>query len=346
MVRELEDGTVHFPPDDAGGALDLLPSSEAVRAPGDVEWLRVGDEAAAAGMTVRAWTIFFHNSRLGRAHRESTVCNAFGDRFSWGLCPARPEVQDYGERLARAVAAHPGLGVLEVEALGWMGNKHGSHHAKTAFAEEPFSDFLLSYCFCDVCQDGLREQTIDPEGLRADVRQILTRTFTQGDAMDPVAFDVATATQRLSDALGAPRLLGMLDHRRAVLRRNLERVRGVLPQGVRLASHLEWNPLFTGSQLGIEPAAVADLLDEVVLTCYGKDADAIASLWAGRPDLGDLDESACSVAFFPKAPQFRSEDDVARLRDGVAGVGGLRVYHLGLLPPRTLERVASGLSRG
>jgi len=340
VVRSLEDGTVHFPPSADYGELAPLASSEAKRS--DPEWLSVGAAAQATGMTVRAWTVFLHNSRLGRAHPQSTVRNARGDRFSWALCPARPEVAAYARALAGDVGRLPGLGVLEVEALGWMGNRHGSHHAKAAFPDDAVTDFLLSYCFCSACERGLGLRGLDAEGLARRVVAALRARLTEGDAMaPPPACSAADARAELAEILGTEALAGMLEHRRAVLCDRLDDVRATVPSGVRIAAHLQWDVLFTGSQLGAQPAQLEGRLDELVATHYGQAVDRVLEAWSPGPAVPV--GMARSVAVFPVAPHFRSEEDCRRLRAGLseAGVTALRVYHAGLLPRRTLARVAA-----
>jgi methylmalonyl-CoA mutase cobalamin-binding subunit len=51
------------------------------------------------------------------------------------------------------------------------------------------------------------------------------------------------------------------------------------------------------------------------------------------------------VCIWPKAPQFTGDEDLVKLRDACrrSGVGAIAVYHLGLLPWRTIERVAKML---
>lgn len=344
FVRQLEDGTVHFPPRGDYAALRPLPSREAQTA--DVEWLRVGEDAAAAGVGVRAWTVFLHNTRLGEAHPESTVENARGDRFPWALCPARPEVAAYAQTLAADVGQLPGLGVLEVEALGWMGNRHGSHHAKAAIVDDPLTDFALSYCFCSACRRGLEGRGLDAEALRADVRALLHQRLTQADAMSPSGpSDSGTATETLREALGEKVVSAMLAHRLEVLLERLADVRRAVPASVVIAAHVQPDPLFTGSQLGAMPSSLGGAVDEMVATHYGQSVDKVIAAWQPGPPWPD--GMGRSVAILPAAPHYREDADLDRLRRELhaAGVDALRVYHLGLLPWATTRRVAARLRR-
>ena len=91
-----------------------------------------------------------HQAVLGRHELEEAL--APDRRLVAGL--PKPEIPGL-EGLVADLASHEGLDVIELEAVGFMGHKHGSHHDKSSFASEPFTDFLLSYCFCDDCMQGL-----------------------------------------------------------------------------------------------------------------------------------------------------------------------------------------------
>src|SRR5690606_20217973 len=107
-VRFLEDGIVHFRPGPASGPLQARASTEVP--PAGPSPLEEGiAQARSAGMRLHAWTVLFHNTRLGALHPGECGTNAFGDTYSYALCPARPQVQAYGLDVVRRLAAHEGL---------------------------------------------------------------------------------------------------------------------------------------------------------------------------------------------------------------------------------------------
>jgi hypothetical protein len=337
LVRYLEDGTVHFRPSGGYGALQPR-ASRLVPERGDDPLQRFLAAAAASGLGARAWIVLFHNSRLGSAHRESCVRNAFGEAYEHALCPARPEVRAYGLQVVRDVAAHAGLAGIEVEAAGFFGHRHNGHHDKSSFPTAAHTDFLLSCCFCAHCCAGMARHAVDAEVLRERVRVALRALITGGDALAPGR--VADVRSWLCETIGEAALAAVLAHRSEVCRGFLAEVRAALPRGVHLAAHVELDPLFTGSQMGLPAGVVRGVLDEVVLTRYGEDAAAIERDLAQHPR--DVPTRLC---FWPRAPQFRGEDDVRRAAVAARthGCVGVRIYHLGLLPWRTLERVAAAL---
>lgn len=335
IVRFLEDGVVHAKLAPATGTLAPLTSSlVGASSP-------LADTCAAArsaGLRTAAWTVLFHNTRLGARHPESCVTNAFGEPYEYALCPARPEVRGYGLGLLAQLATTPGLETLELEAAGWMGHKHGSHHDKSSFAGDEAADFLLSYCFCTVCSQALSVLGCDPVATRALFRESLRARFHAADALS----EAVGKRDDLVATLGKATLAALLEARRRGNEEFLRAVRAALPRPVRIALHVQPDPFFTGSQMGIEIERVGPLVDELVVTCYGEGATRIRSRLAElRPPVG----ASLRLAIWPKAPHFRGENDLLEVRDAARQLGcsGIRIYHASLLPRTTLRRVATAM---
>ena len=60
----------------------------------------VGALAQQDRLAVNVWLVLLHNTRLGSTHPESTVANAFGDRYIYSLCPSAPDARAYAIGLA------------------------------------------------------------------------------------------------------------------------------------------------------------------------------------------------------------------------------------------------------
>ena len=89
-----EDGTVCFKADPARyGA--LRPRVNTLTQQTDV--LRTICDAGT--VSANAWLVLAHNTRLGMAHPDATVKNAFGDSYAYSLCPANPDVRAYAVAL-------------------------------------------------------------------------------------------------------------------------------------------------------------------------------------------------------------------------------------------------------
>lgn len=359
MVRFLEDGTVHYRPRGDYGRLQPLPSSE-VPAEGETPLEQLCREAQPLGLRVRAWMVGTHNTRLGELHRDCCVENAFGDRYTYALCPAQPAVQQYLQTMVADLAATPGLDSIELESFGWLGHRHNSHHDKNAFVPEPRSDLLLSMCFCAACRVGIRSQKIDGrDGVDVDalwlgVQRLLRQHFTDGDAM--VASAARPTTRELLEGLRGELGDGPLASaafRLLVLMTAVARARQTGVQAsVRIALQTNYDGLRSAAAMPL--GLLGGFVDEAVLTCYGERPDGVAAalphLLAARgaeqvPPLPEPRWPALRLSLQPKAPQYTQDAELARVAALCAEqrVQTVAVYHLGLLPWRTIERAAAAL---
>ncbi|MBM3972543.1 MAG: hypothetical protein FJ301_00355 [Planctomycetes bacterium] len=339
-VRFLEDGTVHFRPRADYGELRPLPSAEVpIDGPSPLDSLCA--EASAVGLQTRAWTVFTHNSRLGARRPDLCVRNALGDVYPYALCPAQPVVQRHIAALAQDVGAHQGLQTIELEALGQMGWKHSSHHDKASFSPSGLLDAALSACFCRACVAQIKAAGHDPVAAQAAAQAYIESALADGDALAP-----GKHPGNPVEAAAAGVAIGWLDAvlaGRAATARALAALVAQNTPRVARAVQVHPHPWFTGSQFAADAAAAFAAGDERVITAYGEGPDAIgrmlaaASIQAARRGGAPL-----RVCVWPKAPQFAGDDDLAKLRETCRanGVGAIAVYHLGLLPWRTVERVA------
>jgi hypothetical protein len=124
-----------------------------------------------AGLAVEAWIVLTHHDQLGREHPDLAVRNAFGDVYTYALCPKAPDVRDYCVTLAEEIVrASPCRGVV-LEACGPMGLDHASLHDKSEFARwNSTARQLLSICFCDACESALAHAGVDVARLAQLVR--------------------------------------------------------------------------------------------------------------------------------------------------------------------------------
>ncbi|MBC7267957.1 MAG: hypothetical protein H5T76_04420, partial [Streptomyces sp.] len=155
----------------AGRALRPYPAGD--WAPGDAH----GEAAAAlaeAGLEVHTWVVLAHNSRLGAEHPDTSVVNAYGDRYPWAPCIAQPDTRAYLTGLAVESAVRPGARGTELESLGWYGLAHLHAHDKTGgVGLGDAGQYLMSLCFCPACRAGYAARGLDADRLAADVRAAL-----------------------------------------------------------------------------------------------------------------------------------------------------------------------------
>lgn len=120
-------------------------------------------------MAVNAWLVLLHNTRLGMAHPDSVVRNAFGDPYFYNLCPSAPEARKYAVGLAKDVTENYPVAGLSLEAPGFTPYAHGYHHEFALMKSNIWLENMLGLCFCDHCVSGAERDGIDARALQAQV---------------------------------------------------------------------------------------------------------------------------------------------------------------------------------
>jgi len=132
-------------------------------------------ECRKRGLSVTAWMVLAHNSRLAQRYPEYAVRNAFGDPYVYCLCPAQEATREYILALIEELVEGYDAGAVELESPGYLGFLHGYHHEFYGPEVGLVEQCLLALCFCPACERLLREDGIDPEPLKARVRQAIDR---------------------------------------------------------------------------------------------------------------------------------------------------------------------------
>jgi hypothetical protein len=160
-----EDGTVYFKPDlTRYGA--ITPACNTLVHERDV--LREIAESRQVG--ANAWLVLLHNSRLGALHPQSTVANAFGDRYLYSLCPSAPDAREYVIALCKDITDNYAVTGISIETPGFLPYAHGYHHEFAMVRPNTWLASRLGLCFCDHCIKGSEAAGIDARRLQARVR--------------------------------------------------------------------------------------------------------------------------------------------------------------------------------
>ena len=174
-------GKVYFP-EDGTAYFRVTPERYGTIKPSENSLLQHGDTMKAlceAEIAVNAWMVLLHNTRLGTAHPDSTVENAFGDRYVYSLCPSAPEVREYAVALCKDVTeSYPVIG-LSLETPGFLPYQHGFHHEFALLKQNRWLDAQLGVCFCEHCVRGAASKGIDAAGLKKRVARALERLSRQ-----------------------------------------------------------------------------------------------------------------------------------------------------------------------
>ena len=317
---------VLYPPDpDRWAGRALRPYSAGEWAPGD-SYGRAAEALAPTGLDVHSWVVLAHNSRLGAEHPETSVVNAYGDRYPWAPCVARPDVRALLVDLAAEAAVRPGAAGTELESCGWYGLAHLHAHDKTSGV--PLGDheqYLMSLCFCPSCREGYGNGGADPDELAAAVRRALAPVWTGagpagglGDLEElAMAWRAGTARSFQEAAVAA--------------------VRAAAPPGFRVLLHADPDPYRCGADAGTDPAHVLALADGVV----ARPPKVAAFAAHARP--GTVVAANLSVVTGMGGAPDRLAHDAERARE--AGATELRLYHAGLASDGDLAAVRTALRK-
>lgn len=159
-----DDGTVYFKPDlSRYGAIKPVPNAPL----GERDMLR--ELTDQSGMAVNIWLVLLHNTRLGMAHPDAVVRNAFGDPYFYNLCPSAPEARAYAIGLAGDVTENYPVRGISVEAPGFTPYAHGYHHEFALMKSNPWLENMLGLCFCKHCLAGAEKAGIDARRFQAEV---------------------------------------------------------------------------------------------------------------------------------------------------------------------------------
>ena len=332
-----EDGTVYFNPDPAryGTIKPVLNSLVRER---DVLREIVG----TSQMATNVWLVLLHNSRLGELHPQSTVRNAFGDRYVYSLCPSAPDAREYAIALCRDVTDNYPVSGISLETPGFLPYAHGYHHEFAMVRPNAWLDRRLGLCFCDHCVRGAEGAGIDARGLQARVRGDIETYLASG--LDFPA-DMAEAFW-LSDATSDRTLASFLNWRCEVVTSLVREIRAnvradaavaVIPSVARPTGGA-W---YEGSDL----RALADAAGIVEACFYEPTAERVrADAYDTRRRLNGA--GTLRGILRPGFPDFESRSELVAaahaLRD--AGVSGIAFYNYGLLRLSNLSWIADALA--
>ncbi|MET9682577.1 hypothetical protein [Streptomyces coeruleorubidus] len=331
-----EHAAVLYPADDRWNGRELRPYAAGDWAPGNA----FGEAAAAladAGLEVHTWVVLAHNSRLGAEHPDTSVVNAYGDRYPWAPCIAQPATRVYLTDLAAEAAVRPGARGTELESLGWYGLQHLHAHDKTGgVGLGDAGQYLMALCFCPACREGYGRHGLDADELAAAVRTALEPVWQGVTPSDGgwtgveklLGETLATTTRAYRDATA-----------RTLQEEAVAAVRAAAPDGFQVLLHADPVSYHVGANPGVDPAHILSVADGVVVPCAGGTGTLTPFARQGK-------ESAVVAANFTVVSGMGGSPgtlaaDAAEARR--LGATELRLYHAGLASDSDLATVAEAL---
>jgi hypothetical protein len=271
----------------------------------------------AAGLRVEAWIVLTHSSALASANPDLAVRNAYGGTYAYALCPAHADVREYALGLVREVSEqYPEVAALALEACGWLGFDHGSHHEKTSGADlSAVARSLLSVCLCPACEAALG---LDAEQLAADIRAAVDAEVQHG----------ISPGESLDAAIGADRAQALYDHRAEVIGDLVKNAAG-LAGGRELVLMATDDPSATGPDVGIDFTTFDAPVDAYMLKCWG-----------------DPDAARARLAAAAERTRVPLIANVSVLEDPIRPLGHPhRIYHAGLASPARLAAIRAAVTK-
>ena len=327
---------VYYPADaDRWSGQELRPQRQRWL-PGEDPWGEAARALADAGLEVASWVVLAHNSRLGGAFPLSSVRNAYGDRYPWALCVARPEVVRYCTELAVEAGVRPGASGTELESCGWYGMAHLHAHDKIGGVQlDGAAQYVMSLCFCDVCSAAYAEA--GAPDLDAAVRAALAPVW-RGEIPAAVYANAADEWSAVERLLGADLARLTLEYRaeraRSLQQGCVRAVRAAAGPGFRVFLHADPAPHRLGSNAGVQAAGVE--ADGLVLPCTAGPASVRDSF----PALAEAAPGLLRAANLTVVSGMGG--DPARL--SVPGADELRLYHAGLASDADLAEAGRRLA--
>ncbi|MEU9474809.1 hypothetical protein [Streptomyces sp. NPDC048191] len=331
-----EYAAVLYPPGDRWAGRGLRPYPAGRWAPGDAHG-EAAQALAAAGLEVHTWVVLAHNSRMGAEHPDTSVVNAYGDRYPWAPCIAQPATRAYLADLAAEAAVRPGAQGTELESLGWYGLQHLHAHDKiSGVGLGEAGQYLMSLCFCPSCRAGYGEQGLDPDGLAASVRAALEPLW-RGAAADE---GWPTVAKLLGEETAARTRAWRDDTAGTLQEEAVTAVRAEAPAGFQVLLHADPVSYHCGANAGVDPARVLAVADGVVVPC-ASGTSLLAPFAEHAREETVLAANLTVVTGMGGSPGTLAAD-AARAR--ARGATELRLYHVGLASDRDLAVVRGTLS--
>ncbi|MFF4955987.1 hypothetical protein [Streptomyces sp. NPDC001222] len=332
---------VLYPPDGRWDGHELRPHPPGDWAPGDA-FGEAAKALTAAGLEVHSWVILAHNSRLGEEHPDTSVVNAYGDRYPWAPCIAQPATRAYLVDLAAEAAVRPGARGTELESLGWYGLAHLHAHDKIGgVGLGEAGQYLMSLCFCAVCREGYAARGPDADELAAAVRAALEPLWRGASATEGGAGGGWAEIEKLlgEDRASATRVWRD-DTARSLQEAAVTAVRAAAPDGFQVLLHADPVSYHCGANAGVDPAHILSVADGVVVPCTGGTGPLTPFAEQRRAD-AVLAANFTVISGMGGSPATLERDARAAAERGATQ---LRLYHAGLASDGDLEAVRKALA--
>ena len=313
---------------------DQLPSNQLLE--------NIISEANQQDFEVNAWAVYMHNSAIGMTNPQTTVTNAFENKFLSELCPVNKTVQGYAIGITNDLASR-GVKSIMAESLHFHGARHGEHHERFFMELSPVTEFLYSLCFCQDCKGNFAGNV---DALVEKVKSKLQIVF---DNKDPWLGKHLTK-ELLAEILG-PEILDYLTARESAVADLYQKVVSIAHDSGVKFKYEDQSPLLdTNSaktldrswELGIDNQKISKIVDSYEPLIYRTTPEAVAAL--ANSYLKDISVPVSAI-LRPTFPDCTEEQNliekVKALKD--LGINEIDFYLLDTFRPRDLIWIKKAL---
>lgn len=137
------------------------------------------DNARRRGWGVQFFTVFNHSVSLAQKYPEACCVDAMGERHRAYLCPSNPDVRGYNLAAVEDLMGTYGGDAIRPESLGFGPWNLGFVFNKVDVLPSVRDQYLLSLCFCGSCIQRARDEGVDPNPLRQEIRRHLYESLNK-----------------------------------------------------------------------------------------------------------------------------------------------------------------------
>lgn len=331
-----DDGTVYFRADPSLYG-DIKPVQNGPLGERDI----LRELVDTGGIGINVWLVLLHNTRLGMAHPDAVVRNAFGDPYFYNLCPSAPAARQYAVGLARDVTRNYAVRGISMESPGFAPYAHGYHHEFALMKSNRWLENQLGLCFCDHCVKAAEARGIDARRLKAEIASDI-EAYLSSDLDYPN--DMAEAFW-LADVASGGDLAHYLEMRKDIVTSLVAEIRAAVRADAEVAVIPSVARPTGGSWYeGTDLRALSETAGIIEACFYEPSAERVKS------DLFDIrrrmkGKGRLRGILRPAHPDLASRGEflaaVAALREG--GVDDLAFYNWGHLRPANLAWIGDAL---
>jgi len=333
-----EDGVVYFRPRSADYG-KLKPKVSKITEDRDI----LAELLDQDTISVNAWVVLNHNTRLGQKYADASVQNIFGDKYPYSLCPANPDVRHYARTVCVDISENYPVKSLLLETPGYMSFSHGFHHEFSMVSGNKWLENMLGLCFCDYCKKGAVSNGIDIESLQRNIVKRLNSILDFGLEVDS---DLASAWWE-ADLLFEKGLIEFLRFRCGVVSSLISEIReSVIPEVAVKVIATTQSPHATSFVEGHDLKELHSISDGLELPLYQSSAERVAlDAYNVISQLGTSE--GLSVILRPGYPDMKN---IAQLSETIARLSALNLnnisfYNYGMSPPSRLEWIKTALDQ-